>query len=204
MVHITSARFKLKAMSHLWSRPTIRYPLAGLAGLILAISTACSHDAATNPPAPTTPERTPQLTANAVVDRVVDGDTLIARIDGHDVRVRLIGVDTPETVDPRRPVQCFGAEASRFLSQLLPSTTPITLVRDEETTDRYGRLLAYVYRSSDALFINLALLETGHGATSFYEPNTAFITEFTTAEATARAQAAGLWGACGGPDVPRD
>ena len=76
---------------------------------------------------------------------------------GRDERVRLIGIDTPETVDPRKPVQCFGKEASDHTKALLPAGTAVRLERDAEARDRYDRLLAYVYRASDGLFVNLEL-----------------------------------------------
>ena len=82
--------------------------------------------------------------ANATVVRVVDGDTLIAELGGTETRVRLIGIDTPESVDPRRPVECFGKRASQRLADLLPVGTPLRLERDAEERDRYQRLLAYV------------------------------------------------------------
>ena len=88
---------------------------------------------------PTTPDSA--SVPNAVVERVVDGDTLVARIGNRSETVRLIGVDTPESVAPTRPVQCFGKEASHFLAAALPAGTEITLVRDVEARDVYDRLL---------------------------------------------------------------
>ena len=74
----------------------------------------------------------------AVVKRVIDGDTIVVHLGGRDERVRLIGIDTPETVDPRKPVQCFGKEASKRMGELLPVGTQVTLERDAELRDRYG------------------------------------------------------------------
>ena len=134
---------------------------------------------------------------DATVDRVVDGDTIVARIAGSTERVRLIGIDTPESVDPRRPVECFGKEASKHTAELLPEGTAVRLVRDVEARDRYGRLLAYVYRSRDDLFVNLELAEDGYASVATYPPNVAHVAEFTRAAAEARREGRGLWSACG-------
>lgn len=140
------------------------------------------------------------LEANSVVVRVVDGDTVVVRLDGAEQPVRLIGIDTPETVDPRRPPECFGAEASEATSRLLPPGTRVRLVRDAEVRDRYDRLLAYVYRASDGELINLALVAGGYASSSAYPPNTALQARLDDAETGARERRAGLWGAC--PDPP--
>jgi micrococcal nuclease len=147
-------------------------------------------------PAPTTVE------ANATVTRVVDGDTVVITIGATTESVRLIGVDTPETVDERKPVQCYGPEASARTAALLPPGTPVRLERDAEARDQYGRLLAYVVRASDGLFINVALVRDGYGTVLVIEPNDAYVAQLRDAEATARAAGAGLWGACGGPGLP--
>ena len=141
---------------------------------------------------------------NAVVERVVDGDTLVARIGNRSETVRLIGVDTPESVAPTRPVQCFGKEASHFLTAALPAGTEITLVRDVEARDVYDRLLGYVVRSRDGLFINLELVAAGYAAVLSYPPNDHFADALGRAQAEAIAAGRGLWSVCGGPDVPLD
>lgn len=128
--------------------------------------------------------------------RHVDGDTLVARVGEEKVRVRLIGINTPESVDPRRPVQCFGREASAHLDELLPPGTPLRLVRDVEARDRYDRLLAYVYRADDGLFVNLAQLEDGYARVYTFPPNVAHVDELRAAERKAREAGAGLWSAC--------
>jgi micrococcal nuclease len=141
--------------------------------------------------------------ANATVDRVVDGDTIrIVAPGGRSERVRLIGIDTPETKDPRRPVQCFGKEASAFTTKLLPRATRVRLVRDVEGRDRYGRLLAYVYRARDGLFVNLALAQGGYARALTIPPNVAHVDEFLAAVRAARDGALGLWGRCA--DASRD
>ena len=139
---------------------------------------------------------------NAVVERVVDGDTIIARIGNRSETVRLIGLDAPESVAPTRPVQCFGKEASDFLAAALPAGTEITLVRDAEARDVYDRLLGYVVRSSDGLFVNLELVAAGYAAALHYPPNDQYADVLDRAQAGAVASGRGLWSACGGPDVP--
>lgn len=136
---------------------------------------------------------------------VIDGDTIeVAFATGQVETVRLLGVDTPETVDPRRPTQCFGQEASAHLAALVPPGTPVRLERDVEARDHYGRLLAYVHRRSDDLFVNLDLVAGGFADVSFYEPNTTHRATFGHAVLTARTQQLGLWGACGSPDLALD
>lgn len=134
--------------------------------------------------------------ANATMVRHVDGDTLIADIGGTEERVRLIGINTPESVDPRRPVQCFGREASAHLDELLPPGTPLRIVRDVEARDRYKRLLAYVYRARDGLFVNLAQVQDGFARVYTFPPNVAHVDDFRAAEQAARTANAGLWSSC--------
>ena len=141
---------------------------------------------------------------NAVVERVVDGDTIVATIGGRSETVRLIGVDTPESVAPTRPVQCYGKEASLFLAAVLPAGTGITLLRDVEARDVYDRLLGYVVRSSDGIFVNLELVAAGYAAVLSYPPNDHYAAALDRAQAEAVASGRGLWSACGGPDVPLD
>ena len=142
------------------------------------------------------------ITPNAVVERVVDGDTVVVSIGGRSETVRLIGIDTPESVARTRPVQCYGKEASQRLAAMLPAGTSVTLIRDIEPRDMYSRLLAYVVRSSDELFVNLELVRTGYAAVLEYPPNVYYSELFAKAESAAINDGAGLWKACGGPDVP--
>jgi micrococcal nuclease len=167
-------------------------------------------DAAPAPPpvpAPTpspAPRGEPAVDGNAEVVRVVDGDTVEVTIDGEPEpeTVRLIGIDTPESVARDRPNECFGDEASARTADLLPEGTPVRLERDVEARDRYGRLLAYVRRSSDGLLVNHDLVAGGYAEASSYPPNTARDAELAAAQAEARRARAGLWGACGSADVP--
>ena len=127
------------------------------------------------------------------MERVVDGDTIIVRGVG---RVRLIGVDTPETVHPRRPVECFGKEASAFAQRLLHAQR-VRLEYDQERTDRYGRTLAYVYLSSGTL-ANAEIIRQGYGHAYTRFPFR-YLDEFRQYEREARQGGRGLWGAkCAG------
>ncbi len=127
------------------------------------------------------------------VVRVVDGDTIVVDADE---RVRLIGIDTPESVKPDSPVECFGIEASRRLGALVPPGTEVVLVPDVEPEDRYGRTLAYVYRGDDDLFVNAALVDDGFAFAYTVPPNVAFADEFVDRQRAAREAGRGLWSAC--------
>lgn len=168
--------------------------------VLLALATAgCSKDSPVTPPrsAPTA-----GLTPNATVKKVIDGDTVIAEVDGSLENVRLIGIDTPESVARNRPNQCYGAEASSYLKSLLPEGTSVTLILDAQARDRYDRLLAYVFRGHDELFINLDLVEHGYAGTLSYPPNTHYEHLLDDAARRATLSKLGLWGVCGDPDVP--
>ena len=134
--------------------------------------------------------------ANAVVERVVDGDTIDVSIDGRGDTVRLIGIDTPETKKPDTPVECFGPEASARLAELLPPGTPVRLERDIDSRDKFGRLLAYVHREPDDLFVNAVLIDEGLARPYPFEPNTTYADQFAAAAETARTNGIGLWSAC--------
>lgn len=138
---------------------------------------------------------------NAVVLRVVDGDTIVVEITGREQPVRLLGIDTPESVARERPVECFGPEASDFTKSLLPAGTRVRLERDLEARDRYDRLLAHVYRADDGLYVNLTIAEQGFADVLSIDPNRAHRTEIAAAVSLAQGQEVGLWGTCGGPDV---
>jgi micrococcal nuclease len=137
-----------------------------------------------------------QSAGEAVVKRVVDGDTIIVHVRGRDERVRLIGIDTPETVDPRKPVQCYGKEASDHTKSLLPPGTAVRLERDVEPRDKYDRLLAYVYRASDGLFVNLELARDGYAQLLTIPPNVTYVDQLRAAVADARRAGRGLWSSC--------
>jgi micrococcal nuclease len=135
--------------------------------------------------------------ASAQLDRVIDGDTIVARVDGREERVRYIGIDTPETVKPNTPVQCFGPQAHALNARLLGvAGTPLTLRFDRELRDRYDRLLAYVYRADDGLFVNARLIAAGAAHTLTIAPNTAHAAQLSDLQHDARAAGRGLWAAC--------
>jgi micrococcal nuclease len=132
---------------------------------------------------------------SGVVTRVVDGDTIKVRVDGRRETVRYIGIDTPETVKPRTPVQCFGAAASAYNHRLVDGQR-VTLHLDAEPRDRYGRLLAYVYRRRDGLFVNAELVRGGFAHTLTIPPNVHHAGELARVQRAARAASRGLWRAC--------
>ncbi|MBU3688468.1 MAG: hypothetical protein B7C54_12105 [Acidimicrobiales bacterium mtb01] len=138
--------------------------------------------------------------ADGRIARVVDGDTVDIEfvVDGRSVtdRVRLIGIDTPETKKPDTPIECFGPEASARTEQLLPAGTEVRVVLDREERDDYGRVLAYVYRVDDDVFVNRQLLAEGMARILSIRPNISMATDLQAAEAEARRALRGLWGAC--------
>ncbi len=145
----------------------------------------------------------PSLPAGTgTVVRPVDGDTVVVSVGGVEEPVRLIGIDTPESVAPDRPIECYGPEAKERAAELLPAGTLVRLERDVEARDKYDRLLAYVYRAEDDLFINLVLVQEGYAESFAYPPNTAHQASFDRAEAEAKAANRGLWPRCGGTDTP--
>ena len=131
----------------------------------------------------------------ASVVRVIDGDTVVLRLQGAVETVRLIGVDTPETVHPTKPVECFGPEASAFTHSTLKPKTQVRVQRDVEARDRYQRLLDYLYLI-DGTFINQELLRLGFARTLSIAPNTAFSAKFASIETAARENQIGLWLKC--------
>ena len=148
------------------------------------------------------PSPTPPLVFESFkVTRVIDGDTV--EIESGE-KVRYIGIDTPETVDPRKPVQCFGLEASKKNKELVEGKT-VLLEKDITDKDKYSRLLRYVWvgdpsppvgGSGRGLFINLELVKQGFAFSYTYPPDIKYQKEFLAAEKEAREAKRGLWGAC--------
>jgi micrococcal nuclease len=132
---------------------------------------------------------------SGAVERVVDGDTIRVRLNGRSERVRYIGVDTPESVKPGTPVQCF-AERASAANRALVAGRRVRLVGDAEQRDRYGRLLAYVYREPDGAFVNAALVRDGYARTLTIPPNVAHRADFSRLAGAARRAGRGLWRAC--------
>jgi micrococcal nuclease len=137
----------------------------------------------------------PGGSAGAVVTRVVDGDTVEVSIDGRLDKLRYIGIDTPESVKPGTPVECFAKAASKQNRRLIEGRR-VKLRFDVERRDRYGRLLAYVYRAHDGLFVNAELVLSGFAHTLTIPPNVAHADEFARLARAAREARRGLWRAC--------
>lgn len=129
------------------------------------------------------------------VESVSDGDTIVVNMSGDLETIRFIGVDTPETQHPNKPVQCFGKAASQFTTSLLKDQE-VRLEADpaSDNRDRYGRLLRYVYYQDE--LINLKLIREGYGFAYVAFPHSK-LDEFTKAEKEARSNSAGLWDGCG-------
>ncbi|GED04211.1 thermonuclease family protein [Bacillus atrophaeus] len=125
------------------------------------------------------------------VSRVVDGDTFIADVNGTEERIRLILVDTPETVHPTKAVQPYGKEASAFTKEMLENQI-VYLEYDQEKRDKYGRLLAYVFLQDGTSF-NKMLLEKGHARLAVFPPNIKYEDEYKQAEEAAKKEKLGLW-----------
>ncbi len=124
----------------------------------------------------------------STVIRIIDGDT-IEISDGR--KVRYIGVDTPETHDPRTKLECYGKEATEKNRELVAGQEVI-LVRDISDTDQFGRLLRYVYKGD--VFVNDTLVKEGFARASRYPPDVRFAELFRDSEREARENARGLWG----------
>jgi len=134
----------------------------------------------------------------ANVTEVVDGDTIKVDINGNNYTVRFIGIDTPETKDPRRPVGCFGKEASAETKSLL-NDKEVILKKDVSDVDKYNRILRYVYLplpNGQTLFVNDYLIRAGFAKVSTYPPDVKYTEQFIEAERQAREGNKGLWGRC--------
>ena len=127
------------------------------------------------------------------VSKVVDGDTIDVAAAGEEHRIRLLGINTPESVDPRRPVQCFGKEASNFAKELLLGKT-VRLEADptQDNQDRYGRLLRHVFLE-DGTHVNLKLVAEGYAHEYTYERAGRYQEILKDAERAARVAGRGLW-----------
>jgi endonuclease YncB( thermonuclease family) len=133
----------------------------------------------------------PEDAVRAKVQRVSDGDTFVATVKGRRERVRVIGVDTPESVDPSRPDEPYGQEASDFAKHYLDGET-VRLAGDAEPRDRYGRMLAYVWLE-DGTFWNALLVAEGYAQQLTIPPNVAYADLFRRLAREARQHDRGLW-----------
>lgn len=137
--------------------------------------------------------RPDSLTERAVVARVIDGDTILVTLQGRQYRVRYIGMDTPETVHPSLPVQCYGKEASEFNRRLVEGKS-VYLERDISQVDRYGRLLRYVWLEDE--MVNGILVREGYAQVATFPPDVKYVQELLELQQRARQERAGLWGKC--------
>ena len=163
--------------------------IAVLVGATAALALGCSSGSSRSPPA---------SSLRAPVTKVTDGDTIHVAYLGHDERVRLIGINTPEVPWYGGKGECYGVEAGLYARRRL-SGKSVRLSFDVARRDRYGRLLAYVYLD-DELF-NLTLVRLGYATSDPVPPDTAMAPEFAAAERAARGMRAGLWKACPSPGV---
>ena len=161
-------------------------PSQGTSGATTTATTAAVS------PTPTMRLPFPDGTTPATVIRVIDGDTIEVEIEGETHKVRYIGIDTPETVDPRRPVGCFGEEASAANKALVEGLI-VGLEGDVSDTDRFGRLLRYVWLN-DSEMVNAILVREGYAQSSAYPPDVRHQELFDGLEAAARSAGRGLWG----------
>ncbi|MDI6732541.1 MAG: thermonuclease family protein [Planctomycetota bacterium] len=168
-----------------------------LVGILLFIIVGCLISSlvslASQQPPPKYPVKDfKEQTAYKII-RVVDGDTILLLMDNKEVKVRLKGIDTPETVHPDKPVEKWGKEASKFLTNLLKGEEVyIEYDKEKPELDKYERLLAYLYRVPDGLFVNLEIVRQGYGEVYRAFPFK-YMEIFNTYEKRARDNKKGLW-----------
>lgn len=172
--------------------------IAAFAAFALAFTLSGCGSESDFEPAPAQPAPGVNLPAGAEgpfpVTRVVDGDTVRVLIDGQDTAVRLIGIDTPETVAPNRPVECAGPEASVYAEQLMSGQDVyLELDASQGAYDTYGRVLAYVWLE-DGVMVNLAMLQTGLAEEYTYDDPYTYQQLFQQTEQQAREDLLGQWG----------
>ena len=174
--------------------PRLTARLCGVA--LLAGLTGCgSPDAAPAPAVPDVPAP-PARAIRATVERVVDGDTFIASANGRSLRVRLIGINAPESVQPDAPVECFGREAAVALGQLIPPGTTVSAAYEAGgPVDQFGRQLWDVWLD-DGRFVQAELVRQGAAEARAYPPHTQHADLLERIEDAARTDDAGLFGAC--------
>lgn len=160
--------------------------IAGTAAIFLAIGYLIPKEPAI---------RKVEIPALYKVASVIDGDTIVVNMNDRPETIRFIGVDTPETVHPSKPKECYGEEASKKTLEMLLGKS-VYLVPDPQTKDRdqYGRLLRFVFLE-DGTFVNAKLIEGGFGFNYIYDPFQ-FMKEFDRLEKQAKSAKVGLWGIC--------
>lgn len=162
-------------------------------------TTAAPTTTTVAPPPPPPPGPSIPAGDDAVVTRVTDGDTIV--VNGG-TKVRLIGVDTPEVAIFGRAPQCYGENASNYTKAILQPGMRVRLEYDNNRTDRYGRTLAYVYRLSDGLNVQVALLQQGLAAAYPFDDTPRYHAWFADEAIRAKAAGVGGWSACAGRDGP--
>ena len=158
--------------------------------LLLLAAFACAAPVNLTVQAPPTLADEPVEGEPALVTRVVDGDTIEVSLGGAIEDIRLLGIDTPESVKPNSPIECFGREASAAAEAFL-SNAEVTLVRDVEDRDRYGRLLRYVYVGEE--MANARLVVNGYATAYTYPPNVRHAELFVQLQREASEAERGLW-----------
>lgn len=168
----------------------VSYGLHSTGNPLLLLNDSSSSSAAVNTDKLETATKSGSIASGttATVIRIIDGDTI--EISGGR-KVRYIGVDTPETQDPRTKLECYGKEATAKNRELVAGQV-VTLVRDVSDTDQFGRLLRYVYKGD--VFVNDELVKEGYARASRYPPDVRFAELFRDSEREARENAKGLWG----------
>ena len=164
--------------------------------LVLSALSGCSSEA------PSPPSSEAAVSLSGTVDRVIDGDTLIARIDGRRVRVRLLGVDAPESAAGYGSPECFAVGAADAARELLPRGARIGLRTDptQGREDRFGRLLAEVTPAGRVGTVNEALIAQGAAEVFRGDGRARLLPSLRAAQRSARDRALGLWGACPRPE----
>ena len=163
-------------------------------GLLSSIVICCllalvGCDTSLSPPTTQPNEQDPSATEAQVV-RVIDGDTIEVMIGGSLYKVRYIGIDTPETVHPTRGEELYGREATAMNKELVDGKT-VRLERDVSETDKYGRLLRYVYVDT---FVNAELVRLGYAQVVTYPPDVKYQDLFLRLQREAREAGRALWG----------
>lgn len=183
-----------------------------LVALLVALVACSGHQVLLTEQAPATLSEEPRGHEAAVVTRIVDGDTIVVEVTGRsrgpgagraevgeEYTVRLIGIDTPESVDPRSPVECFGKEASAATEALLAGAD-VRLVKDVSETDRFGRLVRYVYLEEE--MANARLVVNGYASAYTYPPDVRHADLLARLQGQAESEDRGLWApdTCNGRD----